>query len=568
MSQGRMQEERTMGNIESNGVHKILFTSVGRRVELLQAFREAEKREGISLKIYAADMSDTAPALCFGDVAVRVCRISDEDYIPQLSRICKENGIDLLIPTIDTDLLKLSRARADFERDGTRILISAPDKIALCRDKRLTYDFFRECGLRAPETFDSVDNYDLSFPCFVKPRDGSSSINAFRADSPEELREIAKRVPDYIIQPFIEGEEYTVDIFCDLDGNPVFITPRVRVAVRSGEVLQTRIAGDDVIVAECRRIIEAFEPCGPITVQLIREKKSGCDHYIEINPRYGGGAPLSMKAGADSARSVLRILAGRTTAYQERAAKDGRMYTRFDQSIYMDARGSRPVEIGRLTDVEPLAADKRAVVFDLDDTLYDERDYVRSGFAQIAAFLSELWVDRQGSGLYSKKAIEDRLYDAFESGEPAIDRLFEHCGCQDDALRARCLQIYREHVPDIALPQAHRDLLVRLRQSGRKLGIITDGRVDGQENKLEALGLKDLVDEYIVTDSLAGRADVRLFRKPNPLAFHVIRERFGVSFEDMIYVGDNIRKDFQAPSSLGMTAVWYHNEHGIYSGER
>ena len=193
---------------------------------------------------------------------------------------------------------------------------------------------------------------------------------------------------------------------------------------------------------------------------------------------------------------------------------------------------------------------------------------MRSGFAQIAAFLSELWVDRQGSGLYSKKAIEDRLYDAFESGEPAIDRLFEHCGCQDDALRARCLQIYREHVPDIALPQAHRDLLVRLRQSGRKLGIITDGRVDGQENKLEALGLKDLVDEYIVTDSLAGRADVRLFRKPNPLAFHVIRERFGVSFEDMIYVGDNIRKDFQAPSSLGMTAVWYHNEHGIYSGER
>lgn len=108
MSQGRMQEERTMGNIESNGVHKILFTSVGRRVELLQAFREAAKREGISLKIYAADMSDTAPALCFGDVAVRVCRISDEDYIPQLSRICKENGIDLLIPTIDTDLLKLS----------------------------------------------------------------------------------------------------------------------------------------------------------------------------------------------------------------------------------------------------------------------------------------------------------------------------------------------------------------------------------------------------------------------------------------------------------------------------
>lgn len=553
-----------MRNNKNDREYRILFTSVGRRVELMQAFREAARREEIDLKIYTADMSDTAPALCFGDVAVRVCRILDEDYIPQLIGICREHRIDLLIPTIDTDLVKLSYARADFEKVGTQVMISAPDKIALCRDKRYTGDFFRKCGLHAPETYDSVERYDRSFPCFIKPKDGSSSINAFRADSMEELREIAKRVPDYIIQPYIEGEEYTVDIFCDLDGNAVFITPRVRVAVRSGEVLQTRIAMDDTIVEECQRIIGAFEPCGPITVQLIREKKSGDDYYIEINPRYGGGAPLSMKAGADSARSVLQMLAGRKTAYQEHAAVDGRMYTRFDQSIYMRADGSRPVEIGCLADVEPLAADKRAVVFDLDDTLYDERDYVRSGFWQVASYLSgmrpEVWGDRQ--------ECEDWLWEAFERGEPAIDRLFERCRCQDDALKAKCLQRYREHFPKIALPEAHRQLLVRLRESGRKLGIITDGRVEGQENKIRALGLEELIDEYVVTDALAGRADVRLFRKPCPLAFHVIRERFGIPFEDMIYVGDNVRKDFQAPASLGMTAVWYHNEHGIYSGER
>lgn len=547
-----------------NGEYRILFTSVGRRVELLQAFREAARRERVNMKIYAADMSDTAPALCFGDVAVRVCRISEEDYIPQLFRICKENCIDLVIPTIDTDLLKLSGAKQDFEKEGTRILISAYDKIALCRDKRYTYDFFRQCGLHAPETFDNIEKYDLSYPCFIKPKDGSSSINAYRADSPEELREIAKRVPDYIIQPYIEGEEYTIDIFCDYDGNAVFITPRVRVAVRSGEVLQTRIVEDDAMVAECRKIIEAFKPCGPITVQLIKDKETGNNYYIEINPRYGGGAPLSMKAGADSSGSILRMLEGRTLEFQEHAAKPGRMYTRFDQSIFMRECGNKLVEIDRLTEIELLAADQLAVVFDLDDTLYNESDYVRSGFGEIAKFLIDIW----GSEMYSKKAIEDLLFTAFENGEPAIDRLFERCHCQDDGLKAECLRVYREHFPQITLPEEHRQLLLRLRESGRKIGIVTDGRVEGQENKIKALGLDGLIDEYVITDSLAGNADVRLFRKPNPLAFRVIRERLGVSFEDMIYVGDNVQKDFQGPVSLGMMAVWYRNKQGIYSGEK
>ena len=547
-----------------NGEYRTLFTSAGRRVELLQAFREAARREKVDLKIYAADMSDTAPALCFSDVAVRVCRISEEDYVPQLFQICKENCIDLLIPTIDTDLLKLSKAKQDFEKEGIRILISASDKIAICRDKRYTYDFFRSCGLCAPETFDSLEKYDLSYPCFIKPKDGSSSINAFRADSMEELKEIAKRVPDYIIQPYIDGEEYTVDIFCDFDGNAIFITPRLRVAVRSGEVLQTRIVEDDQIVKECRKIIENFKPCGPITVQLIKDRATGKNYYIEINPRYGGGAPLSMKAGADSARCVLRLMQGETIGFQEHAAEAGRMYTRFDQSIYMHENGNRPIEIDRLAAVELLAANKLAVVFDLDDTLYNESDYVRSGFGEVAKFV----IDRLGSELYSKKAIEDCLFDAFENGEPAIDRLFERYHCEDTDLKEQCLRIYREHFPQIALPEEHRQILLRLRESGKKIGIITDGRVDGQENKIRALELDNLIDEYIVTDALAGNADVRLFRKPNPLAFQVMRERLGVSFEDMIYVGDNIQKDFQGPVSLGMTAVWFRNPQGIYNGEK
>ena len=149
----------------------------------------------------------------------------------------------------------------------------------------------------------------------------------------EELESLAEMVPDYIVQPFIEGTEYTVDAFCDFEGNPVLITPRIRLAVRSGEVLKTKICQDKTIITEMKRIIEAFKPCGPITVQLIRDIKSGNDYYIEINPRYGGGAPLSMKAGADSSEVMLKLLSGQKVDYIEAAAEDGAIYSRFDQSI-------------------------------------------------------------------------------------------------------------------------------------------------------------------------------------------------------------------------------------------
>ena len=88
-----------------------------------------------------------------------------------------------------------------------------------------------------------------------------------------------------------------------------------------------------------KKIIEAFKPCGPITVQLIRDDKTGEDYYIEINPRYGGGAPLSIKAGADSSDILLKLLHGEKIGYISGAAEDGATYSRFDQSIRVDIVG-------------------------------------------------------------------------------------------------------------------------------------------------------------------------------------------------------------------------------------
>lgn len=319
---------------------KILFTSVGRRVELIQAFRDAANDLEADLKIVGADITESAPALYYCDERRLVCPIRDRQYIPQLLTICRDDAIDCLIPTIDTDLLLLAENKSKFEMIGTKVLISAVDKVKLCRDKNYTSDYFSSLGLKSPLSINSVEKYEeyiaegrAGFPAFIKPKNGSSSVNAYRADGLEDLEIYSEKIRDYIIQPYIAGKEYTIDIFCNYEGNPVYITPRERLTVRAGEVLKTRIVQDDIMIAEMQTLIADFKPCGQITVQLIRDEETGDDYYIEINPRFGGGAPLSMKAGADSAKAVIRMLNGEKLEYVERAARDGATYSRFDQSI-------------------------------------------------------------------------------------------------------------------------------------------------------------------------------------------------------------------------------------------
>ena len=312
---------------------KILFTSVGRRVELIEAFKAAAYKLGIELQIYGADISESAPALQFCDVSVIVPRISDSAYIPKLLEICDREKIHALIPTIDTDLLLLSQYKARFSELGTVVAISAEDRIALCRDKRLTAEYFHSIGLKSPIPVDDVAEYKFGYPAFIKPKDGSSSINAYKVENEEDLNSYASRVPDYIIQKFVSGTEYTVDIFCDFSGNPIYITPRIRQAVRAGEVLKTQIVQDAKIIEEMKLLVADYKPCGALTVQLIREETSGEDYYIEINPRFGGGAPLSIKAGADSATAFLRLLMGEQLAFEANAAEHGAVFSRFDQSV-------------------------------------------------------------------------------------------------------------------------------------------------------------------------------------------------------------------------------------------
>ena len=510
----------------------ILVTGIGRRVELMQAFRQAALCLDINLKLYGADMEGTAPALAYCDYTRKVCAMRDKQYIPQLLEICEKDNIDLVIPTIDTDLLVLSQNVDRFEQIGVKVLISAQDKIQICRDKNNTGDFFEKCGLKAPETFNDYKLYTGTYPCFIKPKDGSSSINAFKVESKEKLAFYASQVKDYIIQPFIEGREFTIDIFCDFEGNPIYITPRERLQVRAGEVLKTQICMDDIMIEEAKILCKSFKPCGPMTVQLIQDKNSGDNYYIEINPRYGGGAPLSMKSGARSAGALLRILCGENVGYQLNCSCDEAIYSRFDQSVC----------ISEGNNIQPV----KGVIFDLDDTLYSERQYIKSGYKRIGEYLN-------------REDAQEKLWKYFEEGKLAIDTYLEDIGMMDK--KDECVNIYRNHMPDIDLYDGVEEIISKLKEKNIKVGIITDGRPEGQKNKLKALGLYNIIDDIIITDELGGVQ----FRKPNDISFRIMQNRWKLPYEQMVYVGDNPNKDFQACRQLGMRWKYFQNVDGLYS---
>lgn len=203
------------------------------------------------------------------------------------------------------------------------------------------------------------------------------------------------------------------------------------------------------------------------------------------------------------------------------------------------------ISVDNILDVEQYLDDVEGVIFDLDDTLYSEKDYVKSGYKVVARLLGD-------------EALADRLWIYFENGKPAIDKVLNELGCI--GRKEECMEAYREQMPEIKLYDGVVELILELKSKGIKVGIITDGRVTGQKRKLQALGLDKLIDDIIITDELGGTQ----FRKPCDIAFRIIQRRWELPFEQMVYVGDNAEKDFQAPKQLGMRSIFLRNKEGIY----
>lgn len=313
----------------------VLFSSVGRRVELVEAFREAKEELDLKGNLIGADMDELAPALRFVDKAYIVPRIKSDNFIDSIIEICKNEKVSLIIPTLDTELMIYSKNKDLIEREtGAKVMVSDEATIEIIRNKVKTYEFLKNKGFKVPKLISSLDlkNNNYEFPLFIKPLDGSSSINNFKINNEKELEFFSSYVPNPMIQEFAEGQEYCVDVFTDFNGKLITVSPKIRLAHRGGEITKGKIVMDRDIIEVAKKLCNVLKFIGEINFDCIKTKDG--ISIIEINGRFAGGSPMSFKAGANSPKKLYELLIGKKLEYNEEI-KDKFTALRFDSCVFL-----------------------------------------------------------------------------------------------------------------------------------------------------------------------------------------------------------------------------------------
>lgn len=316
----------------------ILFTSSGRRVSLIQKFKEVLVGNRLEGKIITADLKDNAPTRFISDYHYIVPKVSDVNYINALLKICENEEINILIPLIDTELNLLSQNKSLFESIGVKVIISGSMLNQISGNKLKTYEFFLSNNISTPKVYTEKElNEGLyQFPLIIKPFDGSSSKGVTKVENIRELKFFREYIPNAIIQEYIDGEEYTIDVMVDFNNNIKTIVPRLRIETRSGEVSKGITVKDITIINEAKKVVDLLpNPVGCITLQCFKQI-DGNIKFIEINPRFGGGVPLSIEAGANFPLWVIEICNGQIFSEQDYSWKSGLTMLRYDEAVFME----------------------------------------------------------------------------------------------------------------------------------------------------------------------------------------------------------------------------------------
>lgn len=319
----------------------ILVSSAGRRSQLIQLLRRAQTALGVPPRVVAIDIQRSAPAFLMADAAHIVPRVESAEFVPAVLDICAREGIALVVPTIDSELLAFSESRDQFESIGTTVAVSAPETVQIANDKVETARFFSERGLPAPrqDLAEAVLKQpdDFVFPLFVKPVRGSRSIGARLVHDPAELA-WASRGGGYVVQSVARGVEYTVDALVNRAGRCVCVVPRKRLEVRDGEVSKGVTAKIPIVMDAVRRCCEDLPGAfGPMCVQVFYDAASEEMTFIEVNARFGGGYPLAWEAGARMPQWMLEEVLGVASTAKWDAWRANLAMIRYDEALFLEA---------------------------------------------------------------------------------------------------------------------------------------------------------------------------------------------------------------------------------------
>lgn len=290
---------------------KIIVTGVGGEIGIgiVQSLRMSKFKD---LKIIGVDTNELSSSFfrpVFLDKWYIVPSALNKNFISKIMSICKKNHVDFIFPGNDNDVLALSQTKTIFQKLGVNVMVSDQNTIKICRDKLLTYQTTNK-HIPFVKTIVPSDNINnIRFPVFLKSRTGWGSKNVFKVNDKEELQIFSKRIEKPIIQEFLSGEEYTVDVIVDKNSKFLTCVPRKRIKVVAGVSYISKTVKDNKINEIAKRLSKILQFKGPFNFQL--RKSNNKIQVFEINPRFGGTSVLTTFAGINMPELAIRSVLGK-----------------------------------------------------------------------------------------------------------------------------------------------------------------------------------------------------------------------------------------------------------------
>jgi carbamoyl-phosphate synthase large subunit len=318
-------------------VTAVLFTCAGQRVDIVSAFGRA------GAQTLATDANPLAPALYHADEHELVPRVDDAAYIPTLAELVRTHEIALIVPLTDLDQVTLASRRDEL----APAVVLLPDA-GLCEalgDKWLAHLLFQERAIASPPTWLPEDlPEDAAFPLLVKARVGFGSRHIYRARTRRELEFFLDYTPmDSMVQAVCSGEEFSIDVFCDLDGRCLKAIPRTMIESKGGESIKGMTIKDPELIDVGCSVAETLCLVGPANIQCFREP-DGTHPVTDINPRFGGAFPLPTAAGSRYPELALALASGEQLEPQLDDFREGVVMTRFFSHLTLTAGSGGTLE--------------------------------------------------------------------------------------------------------------------------------------------------------------------------------------------------------------------------------
>ena len=256
-------------------------------------------------KIISVDSNPLSAGFYLSDSYHTVPKAFDNNYIDKLLQIVKDENIDLILPTSSNDIITISENSHLFD---CKLFMSDYEAIDICSDK---LKFYEKCKDKFPLPKTSINYNDIDFPIFAKPKEHSAGSRGISlCESVDNINCLNQNKFKYIYQEYLPGMEYTIDVLCDMDSNPLVAVPRERLQTKAGISSKGRIVKNNFIEKSCFEICKFLKLKGPLCLQM-KEDINGNPKFVEINPRLGGSSYFATLAGINFLEIILDLVNGK-----------------------------------------------------------------------------------------------------------------------------------------------------------------------------------------------------------------------------------------------------------------